>query len=532
MSNTTRMIGIDLGTTNSLAAVCTAAGPVAIPNSLGYRFTPSVVQIPTEGEVKIGNSAVAGKVMDPRMTVSSAKRFIGRKYNEVFDLAERMQYRVGISEGYQAVFELGVENYLPQVISALILKSLKHSAERFLNEPVGTAVVTVPAYFSLTQKLATVEAAWLAGLEVKRLIEEPTAAAIACRLPTDRDCTLAVLDIGGGTFDVSLLECCVVGQETQYEILSIAGDGYLGGDDFDDRLMNWLLDAVEDEHAVDLVRDPDTLGRFLAAAIEVKHILSDQSTATFRLQHLRTTRGDVVQHTGIVTRALFEQMCEDLFERLREPCLRAIADAHVRPDAIDQVILVGGASRMPRVQAMAQEIFGQVPRSSVNPFEAIALGAAIQASVLEGYRKDVLLLNITPMSLGVEDDDGIMRKMLRRNTTIPTKFSQAFNLASEEATSVEVRILEGESDVANNNVCISSLILEGLACEAKAGADAEVDVTFDIDANGTLHVKARQRGSGIEKHIAVSAYTGLPPADRAALKLVVDALWRRVSDVG
>lgn len=520
-----KKIGIDLGTTNSLAAICENGRPVIIPNALGHNFTPSVVHIPLHGPVRIGHAALPGKVTDPRRTIYGAKHFIGRKYNEVFDLGERMPCGVSIGENHLALFDLGDETYLPQVVSALVLKSLKQSAETYLGELVYEAVVSVPAYFSSVQRKATMEAAELAGLHVARLVEEPVAAAMAWRRQNDRAQKLAVLDLGGGTFDVTMVEVMTAEREHEYEVLSVSGDGFLGGDDFDERLMQWLIETAEYDHDVALERDADTLGRFRDAANSARHTLSDRSFANVRVPYLRTTNGHSVNFESKVSRQLFDELCGDLFDRLRHPCEDAMRAAGVRCSDIDHLILVGGASRMPRVRTLAELTFGQVSRQLVNPFEAIALGAAIQAAVLDGECKDVLLLNVQPLTLGLEGADESMIKMIKRNSTIPTKATRAFGLAADGVTSAEIRVLEGDGASARENLCLGVLPLEGL----QDTKEETIEVSLDIDANRVIEVKVLERSSGRRESKKIEADTDISPAQRETLRGVVESLWQRLS---
>jgi molecular chaperone DnaK len=526
MSQFGYLIGVDLGTTNSVAAAHVEGKVVIIPNKLGHSTTPSVVHIAGDGMVRVGNNAVPGKITDPTRCIYGAKRFIGRKYNEVFDFAERMPYETTINSNNFATFVIDEFQYLPQVVSALVLKSLKQSAEDYLGGPVKEAVITVPAYFTDTQRAATIDAARLAGLSVARLIREPTAAAMACLLGKDRDVKVVVVDIGGGTLDVTTLDVASVDGELQFEVMSVAGDGFLGGDDFDERLMHWMLDGAEYESASPLLRDATTLGRFLEAAIELKHELSSRVTATCHLRHLPTTAGIPLDFTVTISRELLNELCRDLFERVRAPCEEALKTSGMSAENIDEVLLVGGGSLMPGIKDIARHMFGKTPRTPANPFEAIAQGAAIQAGVLSGHVKDVLLLDTLPHPLGIEDADGNAVTLIDANTTLPTKASSSFKLATATATSAEVNVLEGYGKTASENRSLTRLIMQGLP----QSHDVEVEVSIDIDANSVVKVDAREKTTGMTETRLARPYSTLSPEEFEEAARQVDLLWGRANE--
>jgi len=512
------IVGIDLGTTNSLVARCEGVQPIVIPNAFGHTSTPSVVHFGPQGQLHIGHAAVPYCVLAPESTIFGAKRFIGRKFNEVFDIAARMPYRVDIDENHLATFELGERRHLPQVVSALVLRSLRHAAEVYFGTPVEKAVVTVPAYFTAVQRQATLEAGTMAGLEIVRLIEEPTAAAMAARIDPADGSYVAVLDLGGGTFDVTLLEAARVDDEVQYEVLSISGDGFLGGDDFTERLAQWLEETIEYESGGALALDATVRNRFRDAAERAKLALSDQSTVEIALAHFPLKRGGTTALKTLVSRALFEDLCSDLIDRLHAPIREVMRRGGIAVDELAHVILVGGASRMPCVARIAETLLARRPTVPVNPFEAIARGAAIQASVLEGNRKDVLLVNVTPHSLGIELADGTSRMIIRRDTTIPTKYGMSFRLATPTSKTVELRVLEGEGSLAHENRCLLGTHYDGIT-------SPEVVVTLDIDANHGLHVELSEPGTGQTFKSIVHADTSLSADKVCALTLTVESLW-------
>jgi molecular chaperone DnaK len=530
MSKPEHVVGIDLGTTNSVAAVHVGGEVVIIPNRLGYSTTPSVVHIAADGSVRIGNSAVARKITDPMRCLFGVKRFIGRKYNEVFDLAERMPYETVIDTNNFAAFAIEGCQYLPQVVSALILKSLKESAEDYLGKAVQSVVITVPAYFTDSQSAATIDAARLAGLSVRRLIREPTAAAMACLMRKDRDAKVAVVDLGGGTLDVSILEAVNVDGELQFEVLSVAGDGFLGGDDFDERLMHWLLDGAQYESDSPLLRDTKTQGRFLDAAIELKHELSSRLHAHCHLRHLPTTDGTFFDFTTTISRELLNELCSDLFERVRIPCEEALKASKLSAKDIQEVLVVGGASLMPKIREVAHYVFGKTPRTPANPFEAIARGAALQGAVLSKSLNDVLLLDATSHRLSIEDAEGNAVGLVDANTTIPTKASLNFKLATPTTTSAEINVLEGHGKTASENRSLTRLILQGLPTLQNNGAEVEVKVSIDIDANSVVSVEARETGTDVTENRVARFYSTLSPEEFESAAQQVDLLWRRASE--
>lgn len=514
------IVGIDLGTTNSLVAAFDTA-PLIIPNALGQQITPSTVHIGADDRVRIGSAALPFKVTDAARTLYAAKRFIGRRYNEVFDLAAQMPFSVRVGDDNFAVFDVEGQEYSPQIVSALVLRSLKEDAQRYLREEVKEAVIAVPAYFSGAQVAATKQAAKIAGLSVVRVLPEPVAAAMACEAYTRGgfpDRKVVVVDLGGGTLDVTVLEILTVDGECQFEVLSIAGDGFLGGDDFDRRLARWLMELVEYERDIDLPRDDLTQAIFLQCAGAARHALTDQASTQVRIP-LGGAESHLI-HEVEITRSVFQALCADLFSRIRAPCVDALKGAGIGAADIDDVILVGGGTLMPNARSSVAGIFPIPPRTLVNPFSAIALGAAAQAAVLGGKNANVLLLDVTPHSLGVELADGSAGRLIEVNTTIPTKASSVFALA--DADSVEINVVEGEGKRASENLSLARIPLFGL----QSRGDREIEVSFGIDANSTLEVLARGRTSGHSETYRVSA-SGLSPAREGELAAVVQDLWSR-----
>jgi molecular chaperone DnaK len=507
-----KVIGIDLGTTNSCVSVHDRGEIVVIPNELGARLTPSVVRCLETGEVAVGEPAVRARITDPAHTISGIKRLMGRCYNEIGDIVEPLPYEVIVGENNFAMVRAHGAEYSPQWISGNILRALKTSAEKYLREPIRQAVITVPAYFDGRQREATREAGELAGLEVLRIITEPTAAALAYGMDRLGDAVIAVFDLGGGTFDISIL---VLG-EGVFEVTAVNGDGYLGGDDFDERIVAWMIEEFHLEYGIDLSENPEALERVRFEAIRGKCELSERLSTILHIPFIAWRHSEPISLELELTRTHFEELCEELFERLVEPCERALSEAEWRSHWIDhehrKVILVGGATRMPKVGEIVSRVFGLEPSRSINPDEAVANGAAVQAGVLAGEIRDVLLLDVIPSSLGLEDGRGAFVMLLARNTTIPTKKSETFSTYINDQTSVEIHVLEGEHPRAIGNRTLLRFILEGIA-PAPAGT-AQIEVTFDVDANGSLHVEAKDRATGRALRHRVQVPTGFTTHQR------------------
>lgn len=500
-----KVIGIDLGTTNSCVAVMEGGEPVVIPNAEGARTTPSIVAINKSGERLVGEVAKRQAITNPENTVYSIKRFMGRKYDDPeVDRDKRLvPYKVVRSNNGDAWVEVQGKTYSPPEISAMILQKLKADAEAYLGERVTQAVITVPAYFNDAQRQATKDAGRIAGLDVLRIINEPTAASLAYGLDKKKDERIAVYDLGGGTFDISILEL----GDGVFEVKSTNGDTHLGGDDFDQRIITWLADEFRREQGIDLRQDRMALQRLKEAAEKAKKELSSSMQTEINLPFITADASGPKHLTMTLTRSKLEQLVEGLIEKSRDPVMKALADASARPGDINEVVLVGGQTRMPAVQTLVRRIFDREPNRGVNPDEVVAIGAAIQAGVLTGDVKDVLLLDVTPLSLGIETMGGIFTRLIDRNTTIPTQKSQVFSTASDNQPSVEINVLQGERDFAKDNRSLGSFILDGIP-PAPRGIP-QVEVTFDIDANGIVNVSARDKGTGREQKITIVSSSGL-----------------------
>ena len=500
-----KIIGIDLGTTNSCVAVMEGNQPTVIINNEGERTTPSVVAFTDGGERKIGNPAKRQAITNPQNTVFSIKRFMGETFDQVQKEVARVPYKVVRGENNTPRVDINGKLYSPQEISAMILQKMKKTAEDYLRQEVTEAVITVPAYFSDSQRQATKEAGKIAGLDVKRIINEPTAAALAYGLDKkNKDMKVAVYDLGGGTFDISILE---LGGGV-FEVKSTNGDTHLGGDDFDQEIINWLAQEFANENGgIDLKKDPMALQRLKEAAEKAKIELSNQTSTEINLPYIMPVDGIPKHLVKTLTRAKFEQLCDNLFQRSIEPCRQALKDAGLNASDIDEVLLVGGSTRIPKVQELVKEFFGKEPNRSVNPDEVVAIGASIQGGVLAGDVKDVLLLDVTPLSLGIETLGGVMTKLIESNTTIPTHKSQVFSTAADNQPSVEIHVLQGERPMAKDNKEIGLFHLDGIA-PAPRGIP-QIEVTFDIDANGILNVSAKDKATGKEQNIRIEASSGL-----------------------
>jgi len=514
-----KVIGIDLGTTNSVVAVMEGGDPVVIPNSEGGRTTPSVVGFTKDGERLVGQVAKRQAVTNPQNTIFSIKRFMGRKMSEVPEEIKRVPYKVVPGPNDVAMVEVQGKRYSAPEISAMILQKMKQTAEDYLGHSVTKAVVTVPAYFNDSQRQATKDAGKIAGLDVLRIINEPTAAALAYGLDKKKDEKVAVFDLGGGTYDISVLELYDVEGSRQFEVKSTNGDTHLGGDDFDQRVIDWIVGEFKRDQGIDLSKDPMALQRLKEAAEKAKMELSSTMSTDINLPFITADQSGPKHLNYSLSRAKFEQLVDDLVQRTIPPMQQALKDAGLRPEEVDEVIFVGGQTRMPKVQEIVKNFFKKEPHKGVNPDEVVAIGAAIQGAVLTGEQKDVLLLDVTPLSLGIETLGGVTTVLIPRNTTIPTKKSETFSTADDNQTTVEIHVLQGERELARDNRTIGKFQLTGIP-PAPRGMP-QVEVTFDIDANGILHVSAKDKATNKEQKIRIEASSGL--SDNDIQRMVKDA---------
>ena len=518
-----KVIGIDLGTTNSCVSVMEAGQPKIIENSEGARTTPSIIAYMEDGEILVGATAKRQAVTNPQSTLYAVKRLIGRRYEdkEVQKDIDLMPFSIVKAENGDAWVNVRDKKLAPPQVSAEVLRKMKKTAEDYLGHDVNEAVITVPAYFNDAQRQATKDAGKIAGLDVKRIINEPTAAALAFGLDkkTTKDRKIAVYDLGGGTFDISIIEIADIDGEKQFEVLSTNGDTFLGGEDFDQRIIDHIIDEFNKQNGVDLSKDPIALQRIKAAAERAKIELSSSQQSELNEPYIAMSNGAPVHLTSKLTRAKLESLVGDLIIRSIDPCETALKDAGLSPAEIDDVILVGGMTRMPKVQEAVKEFFGKDPRKDVNPDEAVAAGAAVQGAVLSGDRTDVLLLDVTPLSLGIETLGGVMTKMIQKNTTVPTKYSQVFSTAEDNQPAVTVKVFQGEREMASANKVIGEFNLEGIPPASRG--TPQIEVTFDIDANAILHVSAKDKATGKENKIKVEANSGL--SEDEINKMVADA---------
>jgi len=513
-----KIIGIDLGTTNSCVAVMEGNEPVVIPNSEGKRTTPSIVAFVEKNERKVGDPAKRQAITNPTKTIYSIKRFMGETFDNVAKEIKRVPYKVVKGDGNTPRVEIDDRKYTPQEISAIVLQKMKKTAEDYLGQEVTDAVITVPAYFNDSQRQATKEAGEIAGLDVKRIINEPTAAALAYGLDKKgQDLKIAVFDLGGGTFDISILEL----GDGVFEVKSTNGDTHLGGDDFDEMIINWLADEFLKDENIDLRKDPMALQRLKEASEKAKIELSSSSETEINLPYIMPVDGVPKHLVKKLTRAQFEQLCDSLIQRTLEPCKKAMADAGMKTSDITEVLLVGGSTRMPAIQAVVEKFFGKKPSKGVNADEVVAVGAAIQGGVLTGEVKDVLLLDVTPLTLGIETMGGVLTKLIESNTTIPTKKTETFSTASDNQPSVEIHILQGERSLAKDNRTLGRFHLDSIPPSPRGVP--QIEVAFDIDANGILNVSAKDKATGKEQSIRIEASSGLSDAEIDKMKKEAEA---------
>ncbi len=518
-----KIIGIDLGTTNSCVAFMEGGQPKVIPNTEGGNTTPSVVALKKDGETIVGMPARRQSVTNPGKTIFSAKRFIGRKFSEVTEELKAVPFKVTKGDDGGCMIEWDGKPVRPEEISAKVLEKLKHDAEKYLGQKVTEAVITVPAYFNDSERQATINAGKIAGLDVKRIVNEPTAAALAYGADKSKDQKIAVYDFGGGTFDISILE---IGSEGTFEVLATNGDTHLGGDDFDQAIFEYVMAEFQKESGIDLRKDAMAVQRVRSASEKAKIELSSATSTEINEPFIAMNDGVPSNLNMTITRAKFEELIADLVERSMEPCRKVMKDSGLQANQIHEVILVGGSTRVPMIKAKVEQFFGKKPNESVHPDEAVALGAAIQAGIIQGDVKDVLLLDVTPLSLGIETLGGVMTRMIERNTTIPTSKSQVYSTAADNQDSVEIHILQGEREMAGDNKSLGRFVLSGIA-SAPRGIP-QIEVTLDIDASGVLHVTAKDKGTGKEQKITVQGSTGM--SDDEVEKLVKEAEANREAD--